>query len=103
MFKSIIFIFMKNRSFLLTLVAVAALALMATSAEAGGRKKHSNRGWNDGRYGHYQRGWNRGRHGRAVVVRPVARYRPVVIRPVARYRPVVFVPAPVFVFGFGFR
>jgi hypothetical protein len=96
---------MKNRSLLLTLVAVAAFGLMATPAEAGGRKKHCNRGWNDGRHGYYQRGWNDGRHGyyQRGWDRGYRHYRPVAVRRVACDRPVFFAPTPVFVFGFGFR
>ena len=40
---------MKRKSFLLTLLAaVSALALMATPAEAGGKKKDRDRDWRDG-------------------------------------------------------
>jgi len=90
---------MKKRSCFLTLAAaVSVFALLATPAEAGGRKKHCYRGWNNGGYGYYQRGWyNRG-YG---YYRPY--YRPAYYYPASRYRPVYYSPAPVFVFGFGFR
>jgi hypothetical protein len=88
---------MKKRSWLLTLVAaVSAFALLATPAQAGGRKKHCYRGWNNGGYGYYQRGWNDYGYRRAY-------YRPVYHYPEPCYRPVYYAPAPVFVFGFGFR
>jgi len=89
---------MKKRSCLLTLVAAASVfALLATPAEAGGRKKHCYRGWNNDGYGYYHRGWyNRGYGYYGPYYRP-AYYYP------ARYRPVYYRPAPVFVFGFGFR
>ena len=75
--------------------AVSVFALLATPAEAGGRR-HCYRGWDDG-YGYYQRGWyNRG-YG---YYRPY--YRPAYYYP-ARYRRAYYRPAPVFVFGFGFR
>ena len=93
---------MKRKSFLLTLLAaVSALALMATPAEAGGKKKDRDRDWRDGdrRQGYSRRGWNRGHR----QYRPAYRYRPVHYRPARYYRPAYYSPAPVFVFSFGFR
>ena len=89
---------MKKRSFLLTLVAaVSAFALFATSAEAGGRKKHCNRGWHDGGHGYYDRGWNSG-YG---YHRPY--YRRAYYNPAPYYyRPVYYRRAPVVAFSFGF-
>jgi hypothetical protein len=55
---------MRTRSFILTLVAaVSAFALLATSAEAGDRKK--NRRNSDG-YGYYQRDRDDERRARVV-------------------------------------
>ncbi|HEY5770293.1 MAG TPA: hypothetical protein VIS71_10655 [Terrimicrobium sp.] len=99
----------KVRSSLLTLVAaVSVFALLATPAQAGGKKKHCYRGWNNGGYGYYQRGWNHGGYGyyRSGYYQPYYHqryYRPVYYYPDPCYRPVYYAPAPVIVFGFGFR
>ena len=47
---------MKTRSWLQAVV-ISAFALLATPAEAGGKKKHRHQGWNDGGYTYFQRGW----------------------------------------------
>jgi hypothetical protein len=99
---------MKTRSRLLTAVAaISAFALLATPAQAGGRKKHYYRGWNGG-YGYYQRGWNGG-YGYGYY-RPYYRsyYRPYYRSYYQPYygsycQPAYYGPAPVFFFGFGFR
>ena len=53
---------MKTRSWLLALVAaISGLAMLVTPAQAGGKKKHHHRDWNDAGYTYYRRGWdNRG-------------------------------------------
>jgi hypothetical protein len=85
---------MKKRSFLLPLIAaVSAFALLATPAEAGGRKKHCHRGWHDGGRVYYRGDWNN------CGYRP---YRPVYYRPARYYRPAYYNPGPVFAFGFSF-
>jgi hypothetical protein len=90
---------MKTRSCLLTVVAaVSAFALLATPVQAGGRK-HWHRGWNNGGYGYYQRGWNNGGYG--YYQGGWSGYGYGYCQPY--YRPVYYYPAPVVVFGFGFR
>ena len=49
----------KTRPWPLTVAAaIAAIALLATPAEAGGKKRHHHHDWNDGGYTYYHRGWN---------------------------------------------
>ena len=90
---------MKMRSFLLTVIAaVSAFALFATPAQAGGKRYYQRGGWNNCGYGYYQRGWNNYGY-----YRPVRYYRPVYYYQAPYYQPVYYNPAPVVVFGFGFR
>jgi hypothetical protein len=102
---------MKTRSWLLTVVAaISALALVATPAEAGGKKKHRHHGWNNGGYTHYHRSWHNRGYG---YYRPYRYYRAPYYgsgyyRPYRYYRapyygPVYYSPAPVFVVQFGFN
>jgi len=83
---------MKTKSLILAVtLALGTLAMLATPAQAGGRKHYRNyynNGWNNGcdNYGYYQRG----------CYQPVRYYQPV-----QYYRPVVY-PRPFFRIGFSF-
>jgi hypothetical protein len=94
---------MKARSWFLTLVtAISAVALLATPAEAGGKKKkkYYRHGWNDGGYTYYQRGWSdRGYRN----YRPYGYYRPYRYYPPPYYGPVYYEQGPVFGFQVEFR
>ena len=88
---------MKTRPWPLTVAAaIAAIALLATPAEAGGKKKHRHHDWNDGGYTYYHRGWNDG-HG---YYRPY--YRRGYYYPPPYYGPAYYDRGPVVVFRFGF-
>ena len=77
--------------------AISALALLATPAEAGGKKKKYYRhGWNDGGYTYYSRGY------RSYGYRPYGYYRPYRYYP-PYYGPVYYERGPVFVVQFGFN
>jgi Ni/Co efflux regulator RcnB len=91
---------MRTRSFILTLVAaVSAFTLLATSAEAGDRRKRdrdNDRRWDDDRPARVYRGARINRPAR--VYRPARFYRPARVYRAPRYR-----RAPVIVFSVGIR